>query len=181
MKKILRKQLLNKRKNKYVEISPNHILNIFELIKNKYKNIKMIGGYIPINYEFDCISLLKLFEKKNYSIGLPIIQNNYKMDFYNFSFNDPLKINKLGIPEPCKFSKKIIPDLIFVPLVGYDDNLNRLGYGGGFYDRYIEKNLKFKKITKIGLAFSFQKIKKLPINNFDKKLDRIITEKKINL
>ena len=71
--------------------------------------------------------------------------------------------------------------MIFVPLVGYDNNLNRLGYGGGFYDRYFEKNLKLKKIYKIGLAFSFQKIKKLSVNKFDKKLDRIITEKKINI
>ena len=62
-------------------------------------------------------------------------------------------------------------------MVGYDKDLNRLGYGGGFYDRYIDKNYKLKKIVKIGLAFSFQKIKKLPINKFDKKLDRIITEK----
>ena len=75
----------------------------------------------------------------------------------------------------------MFPDLIFVPFVGYDKNLNRLGYGGGFYDRYFEKNSKFKKIIKIGLAFSFQKIKKLPVNKFDKKLDRIITEKKFDM
>ena len=69
--------------------------------------------------------------------------------------------------------------MIFVPLVGYDNNLNRLGYGGGFYDRYFEKNSRKKKIIKIGLAFSFQKIKKLPVNKFDKKINRVITEKKI--
>ena len=101
------------------------------------------------------------------------------MDFYKYSFEAPLIVNKLGIPEPYKSSKKIVPDLIFVPLVGYDRDLNRLGYGGGFYDRYFEKNSNLKKIVKIGLAFSFQKIKKLPINNFDKKLDGIITESKI--
>ena len=65
--------------------------------------------------------------------------------------------------------------------MGYDNNLNRLGYGGGFYDRYFEKNSKFKKIIKIGLAFSFQKIKKLPVNKFDKKLDGIITEKELDM
>ena len=101
------------------------------------------------------------------------------MNFYKYSFEDPLRINRLGIPEPVKSFNKIVPDLIFVPLVGFDNNLNRLGYGGGFYDRYFEKNSNLKKIVKIGLAFSFQKIKKLPVNKFDKKLDRIITEKKI--
>tara|TARA_Y100000591_G_scaffold242874_1_gene213645 strand:- start:136 stop:438 length:303 start_codon:yes stop_codon:yes gene_type:complete len=99
------------------------------------------------------------------------------MNFYKYSFQNPLKINKLGIPEPFNSLNKIVPDLILVPLVGYDKNNNRLGYGGGFYDRYFEKNSKNKRMIKIGLAFSFQKIKKLPINKFDKKLDRIITEK----
>ena len=66
------------------------------------------------------------------------------MNFYKYSFKDPLKINKLGIPEPINSANKVVPDLIFVPLVGYDNNLNRLGYGGGFYDRYFEKILKKK-------------------------------------
>ena len=112
-------------------------------------------------------------------ICLPIIKNNFQMDFYKYSFKEPLKINKLGIPEPINSLNRVIPDLIFVPLLGYDNNLNRLGYGGGFYDRYFEKNSKSKKIIKIGLAFSFQEIKELPINKLDKKIDRIITEKKI--
>ncbi len=181
MKKILRKQLLIKRKKKYLEINQNHIYNIFEFIKKKYKNIKIIGGYIPVNHEFDCSNILKFFEEKNYSIALPVIKNNNKMDFYKYSFKEPLKINKFGIPEPDQDSKKITPDLFFVPVVGYDDKSNRLGYGGGFYDRYFENDLKYKKIYKIGLAFSFQKIKKLPVNKFDKKLDTIITEKNIDI
>jgi len=64
-------------------------------------------------------------------------------------------------------------------LVAFDDDLNRLGYGGGFYDRYLEKVSKIKKIFKIGLGFSYQEIKKIPINKYDKKIDLIITEKKI--
>ena len=68
---------------------------------------------------------------------------------------------------------------MLVPLVAYDNHLNRLGYGGGFYDRYIEKIEKIKKVIKIGLAFSYQKVKIIPINQYDKKLDFIITEKKI--
>ena len=52
----------------------------------------------------------------------------------------------------------------------------RLGYGGGYYDRYIQKIKKIKKILTIGMAFSFQKVKKLPINIYDEKLDFIFTE-----
>ena len=52
----------------------------------------------------------------------------------------------------------------------------RLGYGGGYYDRYIQKIKRIKKILTIGMAFSFQKVKTLPINEYDKKLDFIFTE-----
>ena len=100
------------------------------------------------------------------------------MDFFKWSINDPLKINKYGIPEPTS-SKILYPDILLVPLVGYDSHLNRLGYGGGFYDRYIEKIEKIKKIIKIGLAFSYQKIISVPIDQYDKKMDYIITEKEI--
>ena len=178
MKKNLRKKLISIRKKNYLEISSNFSYNIFEFLK-KFQNIQIIGGYIPINYEFDCLNLLKFLEKKKYYISLPVIKNSSQMNFYRYSFADPLKLNKLGIQEPFKTVNKVVPDLIFVPLVGFDGNLNRLGYGGGFYDRYFEKNSKIKKIVKIGLAFSFQKITKLPINKFDKKLDKIITEKNL--
>ena len=65
------------------------------------------------------------------------------MDFFRWSIKDPLKINKFGIPEPI--SKKLeYPDIIFVPLLAYDKYLNRVGYGGGYYDRYIKKINKKK-------------------------------------
>ena len=67
------------------------------------------------------------------------------MNFYKYSFKDPLKIKQFWDTRAYKIQNKIIPDLIFVPLVGYDNNLNRLGYGGGFYDRYFEKILEKKK------------------------------------
>ena len=60
------------------------------------------------------------------------------MDFFYWSTKDPLKINKYGIPEPIS-NKVKYPDILLVPLVAYDKNLNRIGYGGGFYDRYIKK------------------------------------------
>ena len=75
--------------------------------------------------------------------------------------------------------KKIYPNILFIPLVGFDNKLNRLGYGGGYYDRYLSKIKHITKTIKIGVGFSFQKIKKIPINKHDIKLDCVITEKKI--
>ena len=100
------------------------------------------------------------------------------MNFFNWSYGAHLKVNNMGIPEPVS-TKILYPDLILVPLVGFDKNKFRLGYGGGYYDRYIEKVGKLKKFKTVGLSFSFQEIEKLPVNKFDKKLDFIITENKI--
>ena len=98
------------------------------------------------------------------------------MDFYIYEIYNPLTINSLGIPQPIK-SKKVYPDILFVPIVAFDKYRNRIGYGGGFYDRYLEKISKKKNCVIIGLAFSFQKVNKIKIEKFDKKLDLILTEK----
>ena len=111
-----------------------------------------------------------------YKISLPKIGKNSSMTFYNWSSNDPLNVNKFGIPEPI-INKIIYPDILLVPLVAYDKNFNRIGYGGGFYDRYIQKIKKIKKVLTIGLAFSYQMVKKIPIEKNDIRLDFIITEK----
>tara|TARA_B100000965_G_scaffold809_1_gene654 strand:- start:605 stop:1150 length:546 start_codon:yes stop_codon:yes gene_type:complete len=174
----IRDKILKIRKNKFnknFKINPHNFFSFLK--KNKY-NCKSLGGYYPSNFEINDLEILRLLEKRKYKISLPIIKQNYKMNFYEWSSNDPLKINKYGIPEPIS-SKIFYPDILLVPLVGFDDDLNRLGYGGGFYDRYIEKIEKVKKVIKIGLAFSYQKLKSVPINQYDKKLDIIITEKEI--
>ena len=101
------------------------------------------------------------------------------MDFFKWDLNDPLAISSFGIPQPIKL-KKVYPDIIFVPVVAFDKNGNRIGYGGGFYDRYLEKISKIKKCVTIGLAFSHQKVDKIKVESFDKKLDLILTEKLIN-
>ena len=147
-------------------------------LKKNRLNLKNFGGYYPSNYEIDDLAILDLLEKKNFKVSLPIIKKDNQMNFYRWSRSDPLRVNKFGIPEPVS-SKIFYPDILLVPLVSYDNDFNRLGYGGGFYDRYIEKIEKIKKVIKIGLAFSCQKIKNIPLSKYDKKLDFIITEKKI--
>ena len=174
----IRKKILNIRKNNFNQNLKINTNNFISFLKINTNNINNLGGYYPSNYEIDDLEILDLLEKKNFKISLPAVKKNNQMDFFKWSNNDPLKINKFGIPEPIS-SKIIYPDILLVPLVGYDNDYNRLGYGGGFYDRYIEKIEKIKKVIKIGLAFSCQKIKNIPLNQYDKKLDFIVTEKKI--
>jgi len=172
-KKVLKiRQIINK---KNIQIDFNQIIKI---LKKEKITKKVVGGYYPVNFEVDDLELLKKFKKKGFSIALPVIKENFQMNFYKWSFSDPLKINKYGIPEP-KNKNIVWPDILLVPLVAFDKNLNRLGYGGGYYDRLIKKLSKKKKIIKIGLAISVQKIDKVPINIYDQKLDYIVTNKYI--
>jgi 5-formyltetrahydrofolate cyclo-ligase len=174
----IRNKIIKIRKKKFDKNLQINLGKFISLLKIDKLSLKNIGGYYPSNYEIDDLAILDLLEKKNCKVSLPIIKKDNQMNFYNWSRNDPLKINKFGIPEPVS-SKIFYPDILLVPLVAYDVNLNRLGYGGGYYDRYIERIEKIKKIIKIGLAFSFQKISSIPINQYDKKLDFIVTEKGI--
>ena len=107
-----------------------------------------------------------------------IINNKSEMSFYSWGPNEPLTINKYGILEPLK-GKKITPSTLIIPMLAFDSHLNRLGYGGGFYDRFIQKIEKQNNCVKIGLALSCQKINKVPVDKHDKKMDFIITEKRI--
>ena len=178
IKSKLRDKILKLRKNnsnKSININPS---NIYSYLNKKKYNLKNIGGYYPTNYEIDDLKILNYFFKKGSTISLPKINKKSQMEFYKWYKDDPLLLNKYGIPEPVT-TNKVYPDILFVPLVGFDKELNRLGYGGGFYDRYIHKISKIKKTLKIGLAFSFQKLKTIPTNKHDKKLDIIITEKEI--
>ena len=174
----LRKKILKVREKinkKNIQIDFNQIIKI---LKKEKINKKIIGGYYPVNFEIDDLALLRKFEKNRFSISLPVIKKNFQMDFYKWSFLDPLKVNKYGIPEP-EIKNIVYPDILLIPLVAFDKNLNRLGYGGGYYDRLVEKLSKKKNIIKIGLAFSVQKIDKVPINAYDQKLDYIVTNKYI--
>ena len=178
LKSKLRKKILKireKSNKKNIQIDFNQIIKIFK--KEKITK-KIIGGYYPVNFEVDDLGILKKLEKNKFHISLPVIEKNFQINFYKWSFSDSLKINKYGIPEP-QTQNIVCPDVILVPLAAFDKNLNRLGYGGGYYDRLIKKLSKKKKIIKIGLALSVQKIDEVPINMYDQKLDYIVTNKYI--
>jgi 5-formyltetrahydrofolate cyclo-ligase len=178
LKSKLRNKILKIRENNYKNNIKINFNQIIKLLKKEKITKKFVGGYYPVNFEVDDLELLKRFEKNKFNISLPVIKKKFQMDFYKWSFSDLLRINKYGIPEP-EPKNIIYPDILLIPLVAFDKNLNRLGYGGGYYDRLIAKISKKKKIMKIGLALSVQKINEVPINKYDKRLDYIVTNKYI--
>ena len=180
-KSFVRKKTFKKRKKKYLRADKFNFKLIFKLIKKHFGRKKIaIAGYYPSNYEVNILKLFELALEYRFNTCLPVIRSSNIMDFKTWRYKEPLNINKYGILEPKTSNKKIIPDLILVPLLAYDSKLNRIGYGKGYYDRALKKISKIKKKTIfLGVAFSFQKFLKIPINKHDVKLDYIFTERGI--
>ena len=176
IKSKIRKKILDIRKKKNNKNIKFPFLKIFKEIKKNISKKKIVGGYYPVNFEINILEFLEKLEIKGVQLCLPIVKKDNKMDFYSWSTKNLLKLNKYGIPEPEQI-KKVFPDIILVPLVAFDSRLYRIGYGGGYYDRYIDKLSNKKNLLKIGIAHSCQKINRVPTNKYDKKLDIIITEK----
>ena len=171
-KNSLRNKFFNLRKKKYFEVDKNFFSPLLSLIKSnvKKKNLKL-ALYYPSSFE---VNVLKLLENDqiNENLLLPVIGENSRMDFFPWKKNHILLVNKFGMLEPLK-TKIIIPNFILVPILAFDKEKYRLGYGKGFYDRYLSKYLKkFNNIFTVGVAFSFQKYHKLPLDNNDVKIGR---------
>ena len=175
----IRKKALINRKKKYFEITPKFFFPLIKFLKKKKQNnTNILSLYYPSNYEINVLSLFKLIKNTNIKTTLPVIKPNNQMSFVEWKYLDPLKVNKFGMLEPTLQRKSVIPNFMLVPLLAFDNNNNRLGYGKGFYDRFLSRFLKVKNnITTIGVAFSFQKYNTLPVSDLDIKLDYTLTEK----
>ena len=176
----LRQKYLSLRKKKYYGIDKKFFLPLLKLIRSKIKKrfIK-IALYYPSNFELNVLKLLEFNNILANDILLPVVDKNNLMNFFSWKKRDLLFVNEFGILEPAKTQAKV-PDILLVPILAFDKNKYRLGYGKGYYDRYLNKYLKqFTNILTVGVAFSFQKHHRLPINRNDVKLDFIITEKGI--
>ena len=180
-KSYLRNKFLIERRRKFLKSKKFNFSLIFKLIKKHFKNKKIIiGGYYPSYYEVDTLKFFEEASKKKFKIVLPVVKSSTSMSFKIWIPKEPLYVSKFGILEPKSTNKEITPDLIIVPLVAFDSQLNRIGYGKGYYDRKLKKIKKIKRHTIcIGAAYSFQKCKSIPTNKHDFKLDYIFTERGI--
>jgi 5-formyltetrahydrofolate cyclo-ligase len=146
------------------------ILNIKSVIPD---NVKSVMLYVPINNEVDILPLAVELFKSGKTIMFPRLVDNkvvpYVVDDIDFDF----KMGAFNIPEPDTRPFKGRIDLILVPGIAFDRSGGRLGYGYGYFDRFLA-DTDFGDI--IGVAFSFQLVDKLPVTDMDFRVRRIATE-----
>ena len=179
-KSLLRLKFIKKRRKLYSTKNFFIFDKIFFLIKKNFSKKKLsIAGYYPSNFEVNILDFLCKANKKNFKVGLPVIKKDNKIDFKYWIPNEPLYVNRYGILEPQKQNITFKPDIILVPLVAFDKNLNRIGYGKGYYDRALKHLSTNRKILTIGIAFSFQETSIIPTNQYDYNLDCILTNRNL--
>ena len=147
----------------------------------KLNNLNVISSFFSIKTEIPTNDLNRYLEKKNKKIVFPVVKINTKiLSFRLFEKNKNLIEGKFGIPEPSDKNEELLPDLLFVPCLAFDENGNRIGYGGGFYDSTFEyfKSINHKFLS-IGYAYDNQKTYKIVIDKNDYKLDYVLTEKQL--
>ena len=145
------------------------VLNLLMPLK-----VKSVFSFLSQRFEPDTIFIIAELLRQGIKIALPKCVDD-TMLAVAYDENCALKRGQFGIIEPDSQKQISAVDAVIVPLVAFDKNLNRLGRGKGFYDRYLKNN----NAIKIGVAYSVQEIDCVVTNQFDVKLDFVVTENKI--
>ena len=157
---------------------------------SKFINAKSIAFYIPANGEIDPLPVLVQAAELGKTCYLPVLRplKHQRLWFAEWKPEEVLALNKFGIPEPKYIYNKLKPawaiDLVLVPLVAFDNNGNRLGMGGGYYDRsfaYLRRRKHWRKPILAGYAYTFQQVIKLKSKRWDVPLNMVVTDKKIHV
>ena len=179
MKQKLRKEILEQRDS----LAREEIINKSNIIKQtlfslgEYKLAKTICFFVSFNSEVNTHNMIKEAIKEGKTVCVPTATDHTLIMSKINDFNDLNKKNKYGILEPSKLNKikKEEVDLIIVPGTVFDKECHRIGYGKGYYDSL----LKGYKGLSIGICFDLQIIDKVPRNEWDEKINMIITEKRM--
>ena len=179
-KKNLRTAMLLKRKKMLKALVNKKSHSLCQKLRNEslYQNAKKVAFYYPIHQEVDLGPLIQDALKNKKIVVLPSINKEKKeLEFHTIkNIKTDRKMSRLNTMEPIrKKGKEKNIDLIFVPGIVFDKNRNRIGYGKGYYDRFLRK----KKSKTVGIAYDFQLVESIPAEAHDVTLDKVITEKRI--
>ncbi len=137
-----------------------------------------IGGIWPLPGEIDLRPLLEALSAQGHALSLPCTPRKGKpLTFRSWSPIDPLKAGPYGTREPYPKQAEVFPALVFVPLLAFTLSGERLGYGGGFYDRTLAAMRMRQDIFACGIAFAAQEAAHIPTGPHDVPLDGILTDK----
>ena len=138
----------------------------------------IIGGFWPIQSEIDPRPLMTAVEAQGHQLALPCTPRKGKpLTFRSWKTNEKLKTGPHNTREPYPDKEEMLPDLVLVPMLAFTEKGERLGYGGGFYDRTLEGLRQKKQVYACGVAYSAQQAFSLPAESHDALLDGLLTEK----
>lgn len=138
----------------------------------------LIASYIPYKEEMDPTPLMRALQRKGHRFCLPCaVGGSLPLVFRAYRLGDALRLGKKDIPEPSTNAPVVYPDMMLMPLVGFDRLGHRLGQGGGYYDRTVQQHRGLKKIMAVGVAYAAQESPSIPFDEADALLDAVITEK----
>lgn len=136
-----------------------------------------ISVFWPMGTEIDTRPLIRALSDAGHTTALPVVTANGKpLTFRAWRFGDPLVDGGFGTSIPEANAPEVTPEILFVPLLSYDDAGYRLGYGGGFYDRTLEKLRSQGRADAVGVAFSAQRVDTVIRGPHDQPLDWLATE-----
>lgn len=157
-----------------LQASQNIITHFMSMFSPRQEDV--ISGYWPIGSEIDIRPLMHELHSKGHSLCLPVVTDTRLLAFKSWKPGDVLIDRDLGLFEPSTDAPEVLPNYVLVPLLGYGEKGERMGYGKGHYDKTLEKLRKTAKITAIGVAFSCQFYPDLPQEPHDQGLDFMLTE-----
>ena len=137
----------------------------------------IVSGFIPYKSEITTVPMLNRLHRDGWQTCLPIvIAQEEPLIFRAWAPGDPLVPGAWDIPVPVDSAPEVLPDVLLVPMLAFDRKGFRLGYGGGFYDRTLEKLRELKKVVAIGVAYHAQMVDEVPVGIHDAPLDYVMTE-----
>jgi len=140
---------------------------------------KIIAAYLPMGGELDPQPLMQALGKSGNHICLPVCTDeDGPLVFRRYKQNDALLPDEMGIAAPRATAHQVTPDIVLLPLLAFDGQGNRLGRGGGFYDRTLAVLKKRGDCRFIGLAFDMQMVDKCPTAPHDEALHAVLTPSK---
>ena len=143
-----------------------------------YRRAKSVFTYCSYGSEVETYFWLETVKRQGKRLCLPRIRENYQMDFYELAKAAHMERNQYGIYEPSPWENQWIPDqdtLIIVPGLAFDLSGGRIGYGGGYYDRYLQR---YPGSVAMGLGFDFQLVEEtLPTEAEDQRLQYLLLPK----